>query len=100
MSFIPFITTPRKARVYENVLGFRTHTTVIRVWVDRGREGPSDQEDYVTMTAWVQANRSTIDHQPPMDTAEMLAEQFPRICAVEVLNGSRTNGVLLYPRWP
>lgn len=89
-----------KQRVYENILSFRTLTTVIRTWVTRGKEGPSDQEDYVELSAWVSANRQVIDAQGLMDTAEMMAKEFPRIGAIEVMNGSRTSGVLLYPRWP
>jgi hypothetical protein len=34
-----------------------------------------------------------------IDTAEMMTKDFPRIVAVEVQNGSRTNGVIIYPRW-
>jgi hypothetical protein len=97
MSFIPLF---GKQRLYENILAFRTLSTVIRTWVERGREGPTDQEDFAEINAYVQANRQVIDSQEPMASAEMLAGQFPRICAVEVMNGSKTNGCLLYPRWP
>lgn len=97
MSFLPFA---RKQRVYENILYFRTLSTHIRTWVERHREGPSDQEDWSAISDWIGINRSVIDEQPPMDTAEQLSRQFPRIVAVEVMNGSKTNGVLLYPRWP
>jgi hypothetical protein len=99
MSFLPCFCKPKPQRLYENILAFRTLSTVIRTWVEREPSGPIDQEDYVTINAYVQTNRQVIDSQAMIDTAEMLTKAFPRICAVEVMNGSRTNGVLIYPRW-
>jgi hypothetical protein len=86
-------------RLYENILAFRTHSTVIRTWVERTEEGPGDQEDFSDINAYIQVNRSVIDDQPMMASAAMVAKQFPRICAIEVMNGAKTNGVLIYPRW-
>ena len=97
MSFIPLLSRPQ--RLYENILSFRTLSTNIRTWVERDKSGPIDQEDYVEINAYVQANRQVIDTQAMIDTAEMLTKDFPRIVAVEVMNGSRTNGVIIYPRW-
>jgi hypothetical protein len=97
MSFLPYFSKPQ--RLYENILAFRTLHTVIRTWVERDKGGPNDQEDYKDINAYVQANRQVIDSQAMIDTAEMLTKEFPRICAVEVMNGSRTNGVIIYPRW-
>jgi hypothetical protein len=99
MSFIPLFSRPKPQRLYENILAFRTLHTVIRTWVEREKNGPNDQDDYKDINAYVQANRQAIDSQAMIDTAEMLTRAFPRICAVEVMNGSRTNGVLIYPRW-
>jgi hypothetical protein len=99
MSFLAYFSKPKPQRLYENILSFRTLSTVIRTWVEREKDGPIDQEDYVTINAYVQANRQVIDTQSMIDTAEMMTKAFPRICAVEVMNGSRTNGVLIYPRW-
>jgi hypothetical protein len=90
---------PKPQRLYENILAFRTLNTVIRTWVDREKHGPIDQEDYKEINAYIQEHRQTIDLQAMIDTAEMLTKAFPRICAVEVMNGSKTNGVLIYPRW-
>jgi hypothetical protein len=67
--------------------------------VDREKHGPIDQEDYKEINAYIQEHRQEIDLQAMIDTAEMLTKEFPRICAVEVMNGSKTNGVLIYPRW-
>jgi hypothetical protein len=97
MSFLPLFSRPQ--RLYENILSFRTLHTVIRTWVERDADGPYDQEDYKDINAYVQANRQVIDSQAMIDTAEMLTKDFPRIVAVEVMNGSRTNGVIIYPRW-
>lgn len=97
MSFIPFA---RKQKVYENILAFRTLSTVIRTWVERDAQGPSDQEDWSLISDWIGTHRHRIDEQQPMETAEQLCKEFPRIVAVEVLNGAKTNGVLIYPRWP
>ena len=93
MSFIPFFSKPK--RVYQNILAFRTLNTVIRAWVERDKDGPYDQEDYKEINAYVLANRQTIDLQAMIDTAEMLTKDFPRIVAVEVMNGSKTNGVII-----
>ena len=93
MSFIPFFSKPK--RMYQNILAFRTLNTVIRTWVERDENGPIDQEDYKEIYAYVQANRQTIDLQAMIDTAEMLTKDFPRIVAVEVMNGSKTNGVII-----
>lgn len=89
----------RPQRLYENILSFRTLHTNIRTWVERDKSGPIDQEDYVEINAYVQTNRQVIDSQAMIDTAEMITKDFPRIVAVEVMNGSRTNGVIIYPRW-
>jgi hypothetical protein len=86
-------------RLYENILAFRTRNTVIRTWVEREKSGPNDQEDYKEINSYIQEHRQKIDLQAMIDTAEMLTKEFPRICAVEVMNGSKTNGVLIYPRW-
>ena len=90
---------PKPQRLYENILTFRTLNTNIRTWVERDKDGPYDQEDYREINAYVQANRQVIDSQAMIDTAEMMTKEFPRIVAVEVMNGSRTNGVIIYPRW-
>jgi hypothetical protein len=90
---------PKPQRLYENILAFRTLSTVIRTWVEREKHGPIDQEDYKEINEYIQANRQVIELQAMIDTAEMLTKAFPRICAVEVMNGSKTNGVLIYPRW-
>jgi hypothetical protein len=86
-------------RLYENILAFRTLNTVIRTWVEREPHGPSDQDDHKEINAYIQEHRQAIDLQAMIDTAEMLTKEFPRICAVEVMNGSKTNGILIYPRW-
>ena len=97
MSFLPLFAKPQ--RLYENILAFRTLNTVIRTWVERDKTGPSDTEDYQEINAYLQANRQVIDTQELIDTAEMVTKAFPRVVAVEVLTGSKTNGVLIYPRW-
>jgi hypothetical protein len=99
MSFLPYFSKPKPQRLYENILAFRTLNTVIRTWVEREKHGPIDQEDYRVINAYIQEHRQAIDLQAMIDTAEMLTKAFPRICAVEVMNGSKTNGVLIYPRW-
>lgn len=86
--------------VYENILKFRTLTTNIRTWVEREKSGPDSSVDFAEMHAYILSRREQIDSQPHMDTAVELAKRFPRICAVEVINGSGTDGVLHYPRWP
>ena len=90
----------KKERVYENILRFRTLNTHIRTWVERSKEGPEHFVDHADINNYIAAKRGQYDSQPMMDTAEDLAREFPRIVAVEVMNGAATDGVLLYPRWP
>ena len=90
----------RKTKVYENIVRFRTLNRNIRVWVDRGKEGPSEESDYADIGNWVHANKAKIDTQPLIDTADQLAKEFPRAAAIEIHTGSMTGGVLIYPRWP
>jgi S1-C subfamily serine protease len=82
------LSKPKPQRLYENILAFRTLNTVIRTWVEREKTGPNDQEDYKEINAYIQEHRQEIDLQAMIDTAEMLTKRFPRICAVEVMNGS------------
>jgi hypothetical protein len=89
-----------KQKLYENILKFRTHTTQIRAWVEREQEGPSADEDHAMIQLYIHNHRPEIDNQDLLATAEQLAKQFRRISAIEVMNGSMTAGVLIYPRWP
>jgi hypothetical protein len=52
------------------------------------------------MQAWVAANRQRLDMLPGEDIAKEMAKEFPRISAIEVMNGFANEGCLLYPRWP
>jgi hypothetical protein len=89
-----------KTKVYENILKFRTLGRNIRVWMDRDRQGPSEESDYADINNWVQANRAQIDSQSLIDTADQLANEFHRASAIEIQTGSMISGVLVYPRWP
>lgn len=92
MSFLPSMFS---GTTFENVLRFRSLNTHIRTWVRRSRSGPAHNEDYHAILSFISGKRALIDAQPLMDTAEMLAKEFPRICVVEVVNGSGTDGVIL-----
>jgi hypothetical protein len=89
-----------KERLYENILKFRTHNTVIRTWVERGPDGPQPQADWDDIDKFITENKQSIDAQDYRVTADLLCTRFPRICAVEIMSGSQHLGVLLYPRWP
>lgn len=89
-----------QAPVYENICKFRTLNTVIRTWVEREKDGPDNSVDFLEINEYIAGRRKFIDHQSFMATATELAKRFPRICAVEVMNGAGTDGVLHYPRWP
>lgn len=86
--------------VYENILKFRTLNTHIRCWVEREKGGPDSSVDFLEMNNYIAARRQAIDVQPHMTTGLELTQNFPRIVAVEVMNGSGTDGILHYPRWP
>ena len=89
-----------KTKVYENILKFRTLGRNIRVWMDRDKQGPSEESDYADINNWVHAHKAQIDSQSLIDTADQLAKEFPRASAIEIHTGSMTGGVLIYPRWP
>lgn len=99
MTFIPFL-AEKKTKVYENILKFRTLNHTIRTWVERTASGPNEGEDFLAINDYIATRRQAFDTQPTIDTAEELCKQFPRICAIEVLNGYGNEGVLIYPRWP
>lgn len=99
MSFLPLF-SEKKTKVYENILKFRTLNTNIRTWVERAADGPEPHDDHLVINQYIATRRKEIDIQPPMATAEELCKKFPRICAIEVMNGFENEGVLLYPRWP
>ena len=98
MSFLPMF--QKKERVYENILKFRTLNRNIRLWMDRSKEGPDENQDYEDVGAWITANKAQIDAQSLIDTADQLALEFPRASAIEIHTGSMMGGVLVYPRWP
>lgn len=95
-----FTTVQTKERLYENILRFRTHNTVIRTWVERSPDGPQPEEDWREIDQFITENKTSIDAQDYRVTADLLCTRFPRICAVEIMSGSQHLGVLLYPRWP
>ncbi|NBW17098.1 MAG: hypothetical protein EBR82_54890 [Caulobacteraceae bacterium] len=95
-----FSSAPQPQRLYENILRFRTLNTNIRVWIEREPEGPATTEDWALVNEFVQLHRQFIDSQSHKDTVDMLSNQFPRIAAIEVMDGASHAGVLLYPRWP
>jgi len=95
-----FASEPAKQRIWENILKFRTLTTHIRVWIDRESDGPQPDADWAEIQEFIGVHRHQIDGQTLQSTVTLLTEKFPRISAIEVLNGSGTSGVLLYPRWP
>lgn len=90
----------KKQVVWENILKFRTFNHLIRTWVERDQSGPSHGEDMAAMQSWVASNRQRLDMLPSEDIAKEMAKEFPRISAIEVMNGYGTEGCLLYPRWP
>lgn len=99
MTFIPFL-SDKKTKVYENILKFRTLNHSIRTWVERSKDGPDEHNDFLEMNQYIGTRRQAFDTQPPLATAEELCKRFPRICAIEVMNGYENEGVLIYPRWP
>jgi len=90
----------KKQVVWENILKFRTFNHVIRTWVERAEQGPSHADDMADMQNWVAAHRQRLDMLPGEAIAKEMAAEFPRISAIEVMNGYASEGCLLYPRWP
>jgi len=89
-----------KTVVWENILKFRTFNYVIRTWVERKAEGPRHGEDAAVIGNWVAAHRQRLDGMDGEEVAKEMSKEFPRISAIEVMNGYGSEGCLLYPRWP
>jgi hypothetical protein len=90
----------RKVQVYENIAKFRTHNHHIRTWIERDHAGPPWEIDVAEMTNWVSANRDRIDKLSSDEVCRLMCSVYPRISAIECLEGYGYNGSLLYPRWP
>lgn len=90
----------RKVAVHENILKFRTHNHHIRTWVERSISGPPWEADAANMEVWVAANKQRIDSLNPDQVCRWMCDEFPRISAIECLDGYGYHGSLLYPRWP
>jgi hypothetical protein len=89
-----------KTVVWENILKFRTFNYCIRTWVERSAAGPGHQEDAAVIGNWVAAHRQRLDGMDGEEVAKEMSKEFPRISAIEVMNGYGSEGCLLYPRWP
>jgi len=85
----------------ENICLFRTYHTNIRVWVSREAEGPSDIDDYEEIRQFIELNRYAIDKmEDRMEACLLIAKQYPRVSAVEVMDGGARCGSLYYSKWP
>ena len=90
-----------KADAMENICLFRTYHSNIRVWMTRDPEGPSDLEDHEEIRQFIEENRYAIDKmEDRMEACLMLAGRFPRLAAVEVMDGGGRCGSLYYAQWP
>lgn len=90
----------RKVQVYENIAKFRTHNHHIRTWIERSPGGPPWELDVADMTNWVSANKEQIDRLTSDEVCRLFCKAYPRISAIECLEGYGYHGSLLYPRWP
>ena len=90
-----------KADAMENICLFRTYHSNIRVWMTRDPEGPSDLEDHEEIRQFIEEHRYMIDKmEDRMEACLMIAGRFPRLAAVEVMDGGGRCGSLYYAQWP
>ena len=98
--FIHAMLPERKVAVHENILKFRTHNHHIRTWVERSISGPQWESDAANMEVWVSVHKQRLDSLNPDQVCRWMCDEFPRISAIECLDGYGYHGSLLYPRWP
>jgi len=94
MSFLPSFLF--RGHVHETTLKLRSFNHFICVWLRRPPGAPSPAEDYAEMSAWVLANRQSIDQREPEDVMAEMIRRFPRITKLEFMNGSLTQGVVVH----
>lgn len=86
--------------IEENMVFVAGRRFDMRVWMNRGAEDPGFAADHAALQTFYDAHAEVIEGLPFDDVCAMVAAEFPRTAAVEVLDKETRCGVLLYPSWP
>jgi hypothetical protein len=72
----------------------------MRVWINCGDEDPGFACDHAALQMFADSHGELLSKMPFDDICDLVAREFPRAAAVEVLDAETRCGVLLYPNWP
>ena len=86
--------------VRENMVQVVLPRFVMRVWVNCGDEDPGFACDHAALQTWSDEHAEVLNGLAYDEVCNLVAQQFPRTAAVEVLDPETRCGVLLYPNWP
>lgn len=86
------------AQLLLNVVEDRTLTRWITVYLDRGRDEPTPEEDFTKIHEWVYARRHEIDRQGYEITCQQMMQEFDDIVRVDVSHGGQHIGCSLRRR--
>jgi len=86
--------------VQENLVRVEHPRFTMRVWVHRGEKDPSFARDHAGLQSFVDSHTELMQTIAFDDLAELIAREFPRTAAAEILDRQTQCGVLFYPEWP
>jgi hypothetical protein len=87
-------------QITENMVHVAGQRWDMRVWLNRGDEDPGFACDHAAIQTYCDGHAELLDQMPYDDICRLIATEFPRTSAVEVLDTETRCGVLLYPNWP
>lgn len=86
--------------IRENMVAVNTPRFSLRAWIDCGEGDPGFARDHAALQTYCDEHAELLSRMPFDDICDLIAKEFPRASAVEVLDAETRCGVLLYPSWP
>lgn len=86
--------------VRENLISVDTPRFSLRVWMHADDEAPGFARDHAAILTFTDVHAELLERMAFDDVCDLIAREFPRTAAVEVLDQETRCGVLLYPEWP
>lgn len=86
--------------VRENLISVSTPRFLLRVWMNAGPDDPGFARDHAAILTYTDVHAELLERMPYDDVCDLIASEFPRAAAIEVLDPDTRCGVLLYPEWP
>jgi hypothetical protein len=87
-------------KIRENMVAVNTPRIALRAWMSCGDGDPGFARDHVALQMFCDEHAELLQQMPFDSICELVAKEFPRTAAVEVLDVETRCGVLLYPEWP